>query len=57
MGISRSSTIVIAYLMQKNNLTYAQALNLTVSRHPPTDPNRSFVQQLYKLESFLVVFT
>ena len=56
LGISRSSTIVISYLMQKKGLKFNEAFELTQSRHIETAPNDSFIDQLKKLESFLVFF-
>lgn len=56
MGISRSSTIVIAYLMRSQSIKYSQALELTVSHHSIADPNLNFVRQLLKLESILVYY-
>jgi hypothetical protein len=56
-GISRSSTIVISYLMKKNNWKYQEALNALRSCHPESNPNSNFTTQLLKLESFLVIQT
>ena len=54
-GISRSSTIIISYLMAKLILKFAEALSLLQSCHPQADPNLGFVRQLMKLESVLVI--
>jgi protein-tyrosine phosphatase len=54
-GISRSSTIVLSYLMQKLKLKFSEALSLLQSCHPYTDPSAAFIEQLMKLESYLVI--
>ena len=54
-GISRSSTIVLSYLMQKLKLKYSEALSLLQTCHPQADPSYTFVYQLMKLESVLVI--
>ena len=56
MGISRSSTIIIAYLMSTQGLNFEEALHLTTSRHSETYPNQNFVRQLKKLDSMLVFY-
>lgn len=50
-GISRSSTIVIAYLIQKDRLSFEDALQLVRSSRPIVMPNKGFVKQLKKLAS------
>ena len=50
MGCSRSATIVIAYLMYKNKVTYAEALETVKSRRPMVCPNEGFVSQLLLFE-------
>lgn len=50
LGVSRSSTIIIAYLMQKYKLTYEQAFRYVRSKRPFINPNPSFVNQLKKYE-------
>ena len=41
-GISRSASIVIAYLMQENGLSFEQALKLVKERRPQVSPNLGF---------------
>ena len=48
MGISRSSTIIIAYIMRKYGLTYNKAYNFVRSKRPIINPNKGFIQQLKK---------
>jgi len=46
MGISRSATIVMAYLMTEKGMTYDEAYALLVSKRPIVKPNLGFVRQL-----------
>jgi protein-tyrosine phosphatase len=50
MGISRSSTIVIAYLMSRYGMTYKSALDFVKAIRPQIRPNRYFKQQLQQFE-------
>ncbi|XP_059078385.1 dual specificity protein phosphatase 3-like isoform X5 [Tigriopus californicus] len=52
MGMSRSSTCVIAYLMLKQNMTAVQALT-EVRRHRDVRPNDGFLRQLADLDNKL----
>lgn len=45
-GVSRSGSIIIAYLMKKYKLSFDQALELAKSKSPRIHPNDSFVSQL-----------
>lgn len=45
-GISRSSTVVMAYLIKARGFTVDQALGFLVSKHPESAPNQGFIQQL-----------
>ncbi|KAI5639979.1 dual specificity phosphatase, catalytic domain-containing protein [Phthorimaea operculella] len=45
-GVSRSATLVIAYLMEKYKLNYEQAVNFVRSRRKFINPNPGFVAQL-----------
>ena len=45
-GISRSAALLIAYMMQKYNLTFDQALDRVRDRRPCAEPNGSFIKQL-----------
>lgn len=49
-GISRSGTIVTAYLMRKYGMTFAEALHFVQQKRPIVDPNPGFVKQLQKYE-------
>jgi len=53
MGISRSSTIVIAYLMKAENKRLKDALEFTRSRRSQVCPNGSFLNQLVEYEKEL----
>jgi atypical dual specificity phosphatase len=52
-GISRSATIVIAYLMATNGWGYSKAATHVRRMRPKIDPNCAFVVQLKRLESRL----
>ncbi|TCD68759.1 hypothetical protein EIP91_009905 [Steccherinum ochraceum] len=45
-GVSRSATIVAAYLMHSRGLDPTAALNLIRERRPHVDPNEGFMKQL-----------
>ena len=49
-GISRSSTIIIAYVMKKLDLSFCEAFDYVQRRHPNTDPNIGFICQLQQYE-------
>jgi protein-tyrosine phosphatase len=49
-GVSRSATIVIAYLIMKKNMTCEEALKFARSKRPIIDPNPGFISQLIKFE-------
>jgi protein-tyrosine phosphatase len=55
-GMSRSPTLVIAYLMIENKWKYEEAYSYVKNRRPLTEPNIGFVKQLksleYKLKSY-----
>ena len=53
MGVSRSATAVIAYVMWKRRMRFAEALAFVRERHPDTDPNGGFVQQLKNFQCTL----
>lgn len=46
MGKSRSATCVMAYLMQKYNISAAQALEQVRQARPIVEPNEGFMKQL-----------
>lgn len=52
-GISRSSAIIIAYLMYKNRLSFLEAKALLVSKRSKANPNNGFTLQLQLLEKIL----
>jgi protein-tyrosine phosphatase len=54
-GISRSPTLVIAYLMIKNNWTYNTAYKHVKNKRAIVKPNAGFVHQLKMLETALNV--
>ena len=49
-GISRSATIVIAYLMKALSMTLEEAYKLVKSRRPRIKPNQAFISQLMEYE-------
>ena len=51
-GMSRSSTVVLAYLMLRKNMTAMDALTV-VRRHREVCPNDGFLQQLAELDNKL----
>ena len=51
MGMSRSCTIVLAYLMKHEGLSLAQALVHTKERRPVVSPNPGFMGQLIEYET------
>jgi len=53
MGISRSSTITIAYLMRKHMWSYKQAIEYVSERRRIIDPNEGFKKQLQRYEKLL----
>lgn len=53
MGVSRSASLVIWYLMTRGNLTLTEAYNLVKQKRPIINPNRGFVEQLKALETKL----
>lgn len=53
MGVSRSATIVIAYLMCKKEYRWRSALQFVTSKHPETQPNFGFIDQLKQYEASL----
>lgn len=52
-GISRSATIVVAYLMYKNKLSVQDAIAFVRTKRPFINPNYGFVCQLYQLQDSL----
>lgn len=54
-GVSRSSTLVIAYLMREENLSLNEAFNLVKQKRPIANPNDGFWHQLEEFEQQLVL--
>jgi protein-tyrosine phosphatase len=52
-GVSRSVTIIIAYLMKAEHIKYKRALQLVRQTRPEADPNSHFVEQLKNYEKTL----
>jgi len=52
-AISRSPTIVVAYLMKKQGMTLYEALGLVIRARPTVSPNPGFIRQLKEMESSL----
>ena len=53
MGISRSASIVIAYIMYKNKITFNEAFDFVYKKRKVISPNSGFQNQLKKLEKIL----
>lgn len=53
MGVSRSATVLIAYLMQHDGLSHQEAFQLVKSRRGCVQPNKGFTRQLNELEQSL----
>ena len=52
-GISRSSTIVISYLMKRHNMTYFDAQHFLRSKRACIEPNEGFQKQLLEYDRSL----
>lgn len=52
-GISRSASVVTAYIMKINNCSYAEAFQLVKRERPAVNPNPGFVNQLKLYEELL----
>lgn len=52
-GISRSVTVMLAYLMAHRQLTLNEAYNMVLKRKANIDPNFHFMQQLHSFEKQL----
>lgn len=52
-GLSRSSAVVLAYLMEENQWTLRQAYEYLKERHPAIKPNDGFVVQLLRYDQEL----
>ncbi|XP_050415369.1 dual specificity protein phosphatase 12 [Patella vulgata] len=45
-GVSRSATLVLAYIMNKSNISFDEALSIVKTQRPIVSPNEGFKQQL-----------
>lgn len=52
-GVSRSATIVIAYVMKKKRWTYKEAYEFVLSKRGIIKPNQGFINQLMAWEKTL----
>lgn len=52
-GVSRSASVVIAYLMRYHHMTYSQASAHVRDKRPWINPNPGFVNQLKRYETWL----
>lgn len=46
MGVSRSASVIVAYLIRKNNWNPEKALAKLKRKHPIAKPNLGFLYQL-----------
>ena len=53
MGISRSPTIVISYLMYKEKMKFEEAYDFVKEKRKVISPNSGFQEQLKKFETIL----
>lgn len=49
-GMSRSASVVIAYLIQEHKMTLSLALSSVTRQRPCVDPNDGFMKQLRDFE-------
>lgn len=55
-GVSRSSSIVIAYVMFKLGLTFEKAFEFVKGKHERTNPNAGFASQLKLFENCVMEY-
>lgn len=53
MGMSRSASLVLAYLVRHGNMSLAEAINYIKQRRPVVSPNVGFMAQLVRFETEL----
>jgi protein-tyrosine phosphatase len=53
MGMSRSSSLVIAFLMKEYGMDYHIAKKFAKDRRPIVQPNEGFERELKKFEAYL----
>jgi len=51
VGMSRSPTFVIAYLMKTRKISLKDAYNIVKNARPKINPNRYFIEQLEAYEN------
>jgi len=49
-GKSRSSTIIIAYLIKERKMTFEEAFNYVKEKRIKIQPNKGFIKQLLEFE-------
>lgn len=54
-GVSRSASVVTAYLMKTQKMGLAEALSYLQERRPSVNPHEAFLEQLAQYESRLQV--
>lgn len=54
-GVSRSGSIVISYIMRKQNISFNDALLFVKSKRPIVSPNNGFIKQLEELETKIII--
>ena len=54
-GVSRSATVVIAYMMKCKNVGMIEAFNLVKLQRPVIDPNFGFLIQLQSFEEQMLI--
>ena len=52
-GVSRSSTLVVAYLMKTRNMSFDEAMTFVKTHRPAANPNPNFITQLKEYERSL----
>ncbi|KAL9161525.1 hypothetical protein ABFS82_07G026700 [Erythranthe guttata] len=52
-GRSRSATVVVAYLMLKNGMSFSEAMEYVKIKRAAASPNSGFILQLHEYESAL----
>lgn len=57
MGMSRSATMVIIYLMKKFNIDWKLAFDIVKMRRDIVDPNEGFISKLKEYDSKLISLT
>lgn len=50
-GVSRSASVIIAYLIMKKGMSFDEAFKLVKDKRPAIQPNSGFLEQLRKLVS------